>query len=543
MKIMVNDGVGIMKKRINFRALFLAAGMLLALLSGCGDNAAEQAGETVETVLLEAEGALASFEEGVITIEVDGKKQSFAVTGKTAFSLARGFVSGDTFTVSYDAADEETALSVASVENSGLETYALRGTVKSLDEYELRVTLADGGTANFVLCAAALDLWQGLREGVYVELTCLGTGEDGSCVWVQRITDNDGSALLTTPAPTTSGELSAEPAEEETTTEESVEYAWPYEPCEDTVWASVSANLRVGPGMEYPCVGDVDCGEELSRCGLSGEWSAVMLDGKEYYIASELLLTERPGKLSEITYDANGGTAAPEAQHKLGGESIQLSMLEPVREGWRFVSWNTNEKGFGITFFAGDEYEMDGDATLYAQWAEAEDETAEETATTSSDEQTTEETTSETVETAETEETAPVRDTASAIAGILVSLEEDRLTLESAGLEYTFDISSATITAERGVHPGDSVTLYYAGALGAGRDSAAAPAVRVRISAGAGRVTGEVTAIGQGIVAVSLGKTELFAAVDGAAAEPGDEITLTLSPAAARSNLLSAAMK
>lgn len=531
-----------MKKRINGLALLLAVLVLFSLMSACGDAAPEEeTAETEEALLLEAEGALVSFEEGVLTLAVDGDEQSFSVAADTAFSLARGFIAGDTFTVSYEEDNAETALSVASAENSELKPYTLRGTVKSLGEYELRVALDDGGTADFSLSGAALDLWQGLREGIYVELTCLGEGEGGNCVWLQSVTDNDGAALLTAPEETTTEETTTETVE---TTEETVEYAWPYEACDDTVWASVRANLRTGPGMEYPCVGDVDCGEELSRRGLSGDWSAVMIDGREYYIASELLLMERPGKLSIITYDANGGTAAPEAQHKLGGEAIHLSLLEPVREGWQFVNWNTNEKGFGVTFFAGDEYEMDGDATLYAQWVEAEEETDTEEESTASGEPSGEQPTEETDEsTEETVESVPVRDTSSAIAGTLVSMQDGKITLEAAGLDYVFDIASATVTAERGVHPGDSVTLYYAGTLGAERDSTAAPAVRVQFAAGDGRVTGEVTAVGQGFAAVSLGKTELFAAVDGLSAEPGDEITLTLAPSVAQGNLFDAEAK
>lgn len=536
-----------MKKKVNALALLLAVLVLFSLMSACGEKQPEvETVETEEVTLVETEGVLVSFEEGVLTLDVDGDEQRFFVAADTAFSLARGFIAGDTLTVSYEEDNAETVLSVASVESSGLKPYTLRGTVKSLGEHELRVALDDGGTADFALSGAALDLWQGLREGIYVELTCLGDSEGGSCIWLQSVTDNDGAALLTAPQEEATGETTTETVEiTEEATAETVEYAWPYEACDDTVWASVRANLRTGPGMEYPCVGDVDCGEELSRRGLSGDWSAVMIDGREYYIASELLLAERPGKLSTITYDANGGKAAPEAQHKLGGEGIHLSLLEPVREGWKFVNWNTNEKGFGVTFFAGDEYEMDGDATLYAQWVEAEDAVTEEEPTAAGEpngEQPTEETAESTEETTE-ETAAPVRDTSSAIAGTLVSMQDGKLTLEAAGLEYVFDIASATVTAERGVHPGDGVTLYYAGTLGADRDSSAAPAVRVQITADDGSVTGEVTAVGQGFVAVSLGKTELFAAVDGLDAEAGDEITLVLAPSAAQGNLFEASAK
>lgn len=529
-----------MKKGIvNALALLLIV-LLLAAMTACGGETVEEP-ETEEPALLQAEGTLVSYEKGELTLQTEDGELSFLMDAETSFSLARGFIAGDVFVVSYEEGDEA-ASSVTSTANDELEPYTLRGTVRAVSGAEMTLALEEGGKASFSIAAAELDLWQGLREGVYVELCCLGDAAGGSCVWVQRVADNDGEGYLTPAEETeaTDEMASGEPVGEETTEETSEEDAreWPYEPCEDTVWPSVRANLRIGPGMEYPCVGEAECGEELTRCGVSGEWSAVLIDGREYYVATELLLTERPGKLSTIEYDANGGMAAPETQHKLSGEQLVLSQLVPVRKGWHFVHWNTHEKGYGMIFEPGAVYALDGDITLYAQWEEGEPEPETEEPTVSEEMtgESAEETTEETMEEAE-----PVRDSSSAIAGTLISLEDGRLCLQAAGLEYEFDISAATLTAESGVHPGDLVTVRYAGTLGAERDSAAAPAVRVTVTTGEPEESGKLTAVGADLAAISTGKTELFAAVEAPGAEVGESVTLCLS--AADGNLFTATVK
>lgn len=529
-----------MKKGIvNALALLLIV-LLLAAMAACGSETVEEP-ETEEPALLQAEGTLVSYEKGELTLQTEDGELSFLTDVETSFSLARGFIAGDVFVVSYEEGDEA-ASSVTSTANDGLEPYTLRGTVRAVSGAEMTLALEEGGKASFSIAAAELDLWQGLREGIYVELCCLGDAAGGSCVWVQRVADNDGEGYLTPAEPEATDEMaSGEPVSEETSEETSEEDArdWPYEPCEDTVWPSVRVNLRIGPGMEYPCVGEAECGEELTRCGVSGEWSAVLIDGREYYVATELLLTERPGKLSTIEYDANGGMAAPETQHKLSGEQLVLSQLVPVRKGWHFVHWNTHEKGYGMIFEPGAVYALDGDITLYAQWEEGEPEP--ETEEPDVSEEMTAESTEETTEETTEEEAEPVRDSSSAIAGTLVFLEDGRLCLQAAGLEYEFDVSAATLTAESGVHPGDLVTVRYAGTLGAERDSTAAPAVRVTVTTGEPEESGKLTAVGANLASISTGKTELFAAVDASGAEVGESVTLCLS--AADGNLFTATVK
>ena len=69
-----------------------------------------------------------------------------------------------------------------------------------------------------------------------------------------------------------------------------------------------------------------------------------------------------------ITYNANGGTGAPNAQTKWHGTDITLSSAKPSRVGYTFSSWNTRKDGTAKTYNPGDKYTTDADLTLYAMW-------------------------------------------------------------------------------------------------------------------------------------------------------------------------------
>lgn len=68
-----------------------------------------------------------------------------------------------------------------------------------------------------------------------------------------------------------------------------------------------------------------------------------------------------------ITYDANGGTGAPEPQTKNHGQNIVLSSIVPVREGYTFRGW-TFDKNLDDCYQPGEVYKNDSDLTLYAVW-------------------------------------------------------------------------------------------------------------------------------------------------------------------------------
>lgn len=71
-----------------------------------------------------------------------------------------------------------------------------------------------------------------------------------------------------------------------------------------------------------------------------------------------------------ITYNANGGSGAPNPQKKNYGETIALSTTEPLKTGYRFDGWNTKLDGTGTSYDKGGAYTGNGNVTLYAKWVE-----------------------------------------------------------------------------------------------------------------------------------------------------------------------------
>lgn len=69
-----------------------------------------------------------------------------------------------------------------------------------------------------------------------------------------------------------------------------------------------------------------------------------------------------------VTYDANGGTGAPDRQLKNYDESLTLSSTIPTREGYTFLYWYDGKSVLGI-YPAGASYTANENVTLYAVWA------------------------------------------------------------------------------------------------------------------------------------------------------------------------------
>ena len=98
-----------------------------------------------------------------------------------------------------------------------------------------------------------------------------------------------------------------------------------------------------------------------------------------------------------VSYDANGGTGAPDSQIKIQGVDLSLSSTEPTREdtsagsytvnlnanvgsasptslnaarttSYSFKNWNTAADGSGTSYASGARYTANADVTLYAQW-------------------------------------------------------------------------------------------------------------------------------------------------------------------------------
>lgn len=69
-----------------------------------------------------------------------------------------------------------------------------------------------------------------------------------------------------------------------------------------------------------------------------------------------------------VTFNANGGSGAPESQTKTHDVPLTLSSTQPTRTYFTFDGWNTASDGSGTNYSAGGLYNVNASVTLYAKW-------------------------------------------------------------------------------------------------------------------------------------------------------------------------------
>lgn len=69
-----------------------------------------------------------------------------------------------------------------------------------------------------------------------------------------------------------------------------------------------------------------------------------------------------------VTFDANGGTGAPDDQVKTHGTALTLSATEPTRNGFVFMGWAESADATAVAYAPGAQYTRDEPVTLYAVW-------------------------------------------------------------------------------------------------------------------------------------------------------------------------------
>lgn len=69
-----------------------------------------------------------------------------------------------------------------------------------------------------------------------------------------------------------------------------------------------------------------------------------------------------------ISYNANGGTGAPEAQTKIHGTAVTISKTIPTLEGYTFIGWSTDKTATSATYSAGSSYTENKSIELFAVW-------------------------------------------------------------------------------------------------------------------------------------------------------------------------------
>lgn len=69
-----------------------------------------------------------------------------------------------------------------------------------------------------------------------------------------------------------------------------------------------------------------------------------------------------------VSYNANGGSGAPDSQKKTYGTALTLSTAKPTRSGWKFLGWATSSTATSAAYQPGGSYTANSSTTLYAVW-------------------------------------------------------------------------------------------------------------------------------------------------------------------------------
>ena len=75
-------------------------------------------------------------------------------------------------------------------------------------------------------------------------------------------------------------------------------------------------------------------------------------------------------KSYQLTYNANGGSGAPEKETREYNSSLPLSEVNPVKEGSTFLGWDTNAMAYTPSYQSGQMFTMPAsDVILYALYS------------------------------------------------------------------------------------------------------------------------------------------------------------------------------
>lgn len=84
--------------------------------------------------------------------------------------------------------------------------------------------------------------------------------------------------------------------------------------------------------------------------------------------SSITFLTVAPDGMHTLTFDANGGSGAPESQTKYAGIPLAISETVPVRPCCTFAGWAERADAAKADYHPGDNFPVNADTTLYAVW-------------------------------------------------------------------------------------------------------------------------------------------------------------------------------
>ena len=111
------------------------------------------------------------------------------------------------------------------------------------------------------------------------------------------------------------------------------------------------------------------CGEILNTSESKGLWNDLSNSPQEKV---GVICEYDSIKNYTLTYDANGGTNAPEKKTDEQDAVLKVSEDTPDRRGYKFLGWSTEKDAEKAEYQANDEIKLTKDITLYAVWEKME---------------------------------------------------------------------------------------------------------------------------------------------------------------------------
>ncbi len=129
-----------------------------------------------------------------------------------------------------------------------------------------------------------------------------------------------------------------------------------------------NAALKKAPGAtERVC--RVPAGAQVTLRDVEGDYARVTYGDSEGYLPCHSLYLLIPALGEDIlTFDANGGTGAPEAMTVPIGEAATLPDTIPTLEGDTFLGWSAIPYNVKVDGKPGESMSLSGDTVLYAVW-------------------------------------------------------------------------------------------------------------------------------------------------------------------------------
>lgn len=135
-----------------------------------------------------------------------------------------------------------------------------------------------------------------------------------------------------------------------------------YHPGEYIVNASV-LNVRSKPTTSSDIVTTLNEGTHIKITEFSGGWGKTVAGGKTGWVSMAYC-----SALITVTFDANGGSAAPAKMIKSANIGISIPLAVPTRSGYRFAGWATTPGACYPEYVIGQRIVSDISITLYAIW-------------------------------------------------------------------------------------------------------------------------------------------------------------------------------